>query len=122
MKPFLSILLLCLLACDARAERGVFLTAVLVEWDYRPEDLAETTFKVYGSSNLFEPMELWPVVATVTGHTWAQFDIDPVAMFYAVTATNWRGESDFSNVLRVSGPPLSDFKLRIKITTNTSTP
>lgn len=114
-------LILCLLACDSRAERGVFNDLLVVEWDYSPDDIEGTTFRIYGSADITEPMELWPVVCTVTGQTWAQFEVDQTAMFFAVTAQNWRGEGNFSNVIRVQGPPLSDFRLRIKTTNTTPT-
>lgn len=113
MKRFLFIVALFLCLSGAATERGLYKTLVCIEWDYAPEDVDGTTFRIYGSPDPTQPIELWPLVATVTSQTWAQFEADPVAMFFAVTAENWRGESPFSNVLRIQGPPRSDFAVRI---------
>lgn len=113
----LLLLAIILLAATLSAERGVFKTTVCLEWDppSDPADLEGTAYKIYGSHDITEPMVLWPVITSVVGQTWAEFETELVATFFAVTATNWRGESAFSNVLRVSGPPSDVRGLKIKI-------
>jgi hypothetical protein len=107
--------ILTVLGCLAAVahQRGVFRDEVTLAWDYRTNNLPSTVFFVYGSETLTEPTN-WPVITVVTGQTWATFQTVPASWFFAVTASNWWGESDFSNVLEIPEPPSSDINLRLE--------
>lgn len=94
-------------------QRGVFRDTVTLAWDYSTNNMDGTTFYVYGSAEL-TAMTNWPVITVVTNQTFATFYTVPSSWFFAVTASNWWGESDFSNVLKLPEPPLSDIKLRLE--------
>jgi len=93
------------------AEKGVFRDHISLVWDYRTNNLPETVVRIYGSSDLTVPMKAWPIITMVTGETHVTFNTVPDHWFFAVTASNWWGESSFSNVLEIPEPPSSDIKL-----------
>jgi hypothetical protein len=60
-------------------------------------------------------MTNWPVIAVINGtNRTAKVQLAPGRYWFAMTASNWWGESDFSEVLEVKGPPLSDAKLSLE--------
>ncbi len=79
-------------------------------WDY-PVD-ADTTFNIHYSTDLAVPMTSWLVLTNVST-TNVDLDITPGKMFFYVTATNFWGESDPSNVAHTPGVYQSAVNTRI---------
>lgn len=114
MRKLLFILTLVGCLAAVAHQRGIFRDEVTLAWDYQTNRIPGTVFFVYGSENVYMPIEEWPVITVVTGQTWATFQTVPSSWFFAVTASNWWGETDFSNVLEIPEPPSSDINLRLE--------
>ena len=90
-------------------------------WEYT--DAAPTWFKIYATTNLGLGVTNWPLFTNVPGTstdgtgTWTTtsfwFTITPGRMFFVATATNFWGESQFSNV--TSTPPVAVFPTNLTI-------
>lgn len=118
--------LLCLLAAVvalavAGADRGVWREYVVLGWDYEGTNQIRIMDGVYEdplmSFNLYYQTNVgtitnWILLTNLppTART-AKIAIAPGSYFFAVTASNWWGESVFSNVAWVNGPPSSDSRL-----------
>jgi hypothetical protein len=86
-----------------------------LEWDY-PEQERSTnlTFYVYSTTNVFAPMTNWAVLTNVVGTNLSvRLQIDPGQRFFVMTASNFWGESDFSEV--ASTPPLPRSNANLKL-------
>lgn len=84
---------------------------VITNWPGITASTAQA-FRVYASTNILEPMTNWRVVKVVGGtNRSARVDIEPGSWWFSVTVSNWWGESDFSGVAWVPGPPQSDARL-----------
>ncbi len=121
--------LLCAAAIVCLGVPGQLRTTVTIAWDYPINGLStQMQFKVYASTNILTSVSTWPVVASIwwtntSGTTvvgtnnhyiyQATFPTLPAQMYFAVTASNWWGESDFSAVAQTPVPPRSDVRLRI---------
>lgn len=90
------------------------------EADTNGQVLAECGFKVYQSTNITIPLTNWNVLTNIVA-TNAQIggtnfqcalQVSPGQMFYAVTMTNFWGESDFSNTTQTPALPTNP-KLKI---------
>lgn|SRR3990167_7444759 len=115
MKPklaLLSIILGCLLAALAATPPS---GRVILAWDYPTNELGTNlTFRLYGSSNITTPLTNWTVLTNVVGTNLSvTVQIQPGVYFFALTASNFWMESDFSNVASTPALPRSDSKLGI---------
>lgn len=82
-------------------------------WDYPPDQVTNVNFVVHYSTNLNLILTNWPVVIT-TYTTNVDFDINPGAYFFYVTASNFWGEvSPPSNVVNTPAVPLNTGNTRI---------
>lgn len=91
--------------------------SLTLAWDYPEYDDAtnKLTFKVYASDTLNPPN--WQVAGTVeypTKQITLQ-NVTPGKRFYYVTASNFWGESDPSNVAQTPAMPLSVNTLKLKL-------
>ena len=76
---------------------------VTLAWDYPTNELAGVTFRVKWSNDITIPMTNWVTIATLT-NTMAKVDLPRGVNFLTCTASNFWGESAFSNV--ASTPPV----------------
>lgn len=120
MKRLLCVVAVLLALAVGAFERGVWREYVVLAWDY-PEKIyyedglptdGMLSFNIYVHTNVAEPLTNWMWLTNIQGvYRSAKVGIAPGSYFFAVTASNWWGESVFSNVARVPGPPRSDVKL-----------
>lgn len=88
---------------------------VILMWDY-PTNLLSTNlvFKLYSSTNATAPLSTWALVKTIPGTVTAtSFPMQPEARFFVMTASNFWGEANFSNVAATPAAPRSDVTLSI---------
>ena len=82
---------------------------ITLAWDYPTNELSMTlTFKLYHSETLTLPAAQWTVLTNIPG-TSLQVTV-PVTIsqhYFYLTASNWWGESDPSNVASTPAPPRS---------------
>lgn len=116
-KIVLALLLVVALGLTA-LERGAWKNYVVIRWDYTDKLYPELSFhtnlwfRVYAHTNIAEPMANWPVIAVINGtNRQAKIEIAPGHWWFAMTASNWWGESVFSDALRLPGPPSEESKL-----------
>jgi hypothetical protein len=102
----LAFVLVCLAAwlCHAALPTGPM--PVKLGWNYPTNQLSpDLVFKLYTSTNLTTPLTNWTWIGTTAGANTSMLAvIQPGAQFFVLTASNFWGESDFSNV--ASTPPL----------------
>jgi len=107
-KWVLWLIIILLLTClVAIAGPGTVKTNVTLTADYDTNAAsADLSFNLYSTTNITLPIAQWPVVTNVlypacmTNGTNVQIVL-PISSgphFYALTASNWWGESPFSNV------------------------
>lgn len=110
----LLLIVLSVLCADG-APPGVLRTNVTLTCDYPANQLSTNlTFKVYSHTNLAVAATSWPLVATFKGtNTTVTLPIDATQRYYVMTASNWWGESSFSNVAATEPPPLDVINLRL---------
>lgn len=121
MKRLLILLAAVLALALARsAERGVWRDYVLLAWEYDAQPYMTNgvltdeflSFNLYVHTNVAEPLTNWMFLTNIQGvYRSAKVGIAPGSYFFALTASNWWGESVFSPVARVPGPPLSDARI-----------
>lgn len=87
---------------------------VTLEWDYPAADLPGMTFNVYHSTNAALPLASWPRLASVQGTNRLPLTVTPGPNLFVMTASNFWGESDFSNVATTPGTPRSDVNLKVR--------
>lgn len=80
-----------------------FSDPVRLSWDYPPEELTNITFRVKWSTVITTPATNWITIVTTTNTT-AIVDVPRGVNFFACTASNFWGESFFSNI--ASTPPV----------------
>lgn len=97
------------------APPGVLRTNVPLEWDYPTNELSTNLlFKIYSSTNLSSPVTNWSLYSTVVGtNTRAIVPLDAQQRFFVLTASNYWGESSFSNVTNVPPPPRHTNSVRL---------
>lgn len=111
------------------APPGQLRTNGTIQWDYPTNALSTNmVFKLYSHTNIAAPLSTWPLLSTIlwtnsiaitnrlgTNRAIYQFTFPTVQaqQFFVVTASNWHGESDFSEVAQTVMPPLSDIPVRI---------
>ena len=122
MKKLLCLCSSLVVLAVAGADRGVWREYVVLAWDY-PDNATNVfgsqmwfdplmAFNLYVHTNVSTPLTNWMLLTNVPGiMRTAKIQIAPGSYFFALTASNWWGESDFSNVAPIAGPPRSDSKL-----------
>ena len=82
---------------------------VTLAWDYPLAELTTNlTFKLYHSTNPAIPPTQWTPFTNIVGtNLSAALSIDVGVHFFFLTASNWWGESDPSNVASTPPPPRS---------------
>ena len=90
--------------------------SVTFHWEYPAEELTNVlAFKLYSSTDISVPLTNWTVLTNIVGTvTNITIPIQPGKRFFVMTASNWWGESEFSNVADVPAPPCADLNLKIK--------
>lgn len=92
---------------------------ITLAWDYPTNELSTNlTFRLYGSTNIVQPMTNWILLVTIPGTNLSTvLSVVPGEHFYALTASNvfWRLESDFSNVASTPPAPRSDVNLGVRL-------
>lgn len=87
--------LLCL-ACFCVAFIPAGPTPVTLEWDSKP---GVATFKLYSSTDLAIPLANWTLLTNVPGtQTNVTIQMNPGAMWFYLTASNFWGETGPSNI------------------------
>jgi hypothetical protein len=73
---------------------------VTLAWDYPADQLGTNlSFNIYHTTNITLPMADWEIVTNVVGTSLsASLLLQSGAHFFAVTASNLVGESDFATV------------------------
>jgi hypothetical protein len=105
------LILLWFLALVSAANAQVTNTTVTLSWDYPPAEITNITFKSFGIAT---PMTNWTVIKTITATN--QVTVPAVAgvNFFSVTASNFWGESFFSNVASTPALPRIDVALKVQ--------
>ena len=82
---------------------------VTLVWDYPSAELnTNLTFKLYHSINPTLPLAQWTPFTNIAGTNLSvALSIDVGVHFFFLTASNWWGESDPSNVASTPAPPRS---------------
>ena len=95
---------LCLAPCLHAATNEV----VTLAWDYPSAEVTNiAAFKVYQSEDVSRPLREWPLLTNVSGALQVSFLLEPGRHFFFVTASNFWGESDPSNVASTPALPRS---------------
>jgi hypothetical protein len=105
MKTTIALLLTFLAVTPLFAPPGVLRTNITLAWI--PANTPSTNFiyKIYSSTNILQPPTNWSVYATASGSVSnITLPIDANQRWFVMTASNWWGESSFSNV--ASTPPI----------------
>lgn len=88
---------------------------VTLAWDPPAGGVVPDVYKIYHSTNINTPLSNWVCIATVPGtNLTTTVMVTPGTNFFTATASNFWGESLFSNVARTPGLPSSDGSLTIK--------
>lgn len=87
---------------------------IRIHWDYPPEEIAGTTFRIYRSPKAAVPDITWELAAVVTGQTNVNLTVSPGRSYYSVTASNFWGEGNFSSVASTPALPRDDQKVYIE--------
>ena len=96
-------------ALTLHASPGILRTNVTLAWNYPDADATNVhAFRLYSSTNIALPLTNWTVIATIPGtNRTVTLPIQPPQRFYTITASNWWGESPFSNVAATEKPPVA---------------
>ena len=95
---------------------------VMLEWDTPTTDnYTNLLYRLYGTTNLSLSMSNWPMISVVTNpiptnngaQLFFSIPIVPGAWFFTMTASNFWGESPFSNVAPTPPVPALLNNLRI---------
>lgn len=88
---------------------------VTLEWDYpEAERSTNLTFYVFTSTNVAVPLTNWTALTNVVGTNLSvQLQIDPGQRYFVMTASNFWGQSDFSEVASTPSLPRRDMKLKL---------
>jgi hypothetical protein len=95
---------------------GEFRKTVTLTWDYDPNAVtSDSVFKLYSSTNVALPFTNWTPVGTVSGtiRTITVSNIAAQQCWFAVTFSNWWGESLPSNIAGTPQIPGAVSNLRI---------
>lgn len=86
-----------------RGHPNSFRTNATLVWDYQTnvDTSIGWSFRLYSSTNLTTPMTNWTLIQTIPGNlrtTTIPINVLDGQRFFALTASNWWGETDFSEV------------------------
>jgi hypothetical protein len=94
---------------------GTTPATITLTWN-APTSGVPDIYKVYETTNLGEPLTNWAVVSIVPGSlTQASVSVYPGAYCFVCTASNFWGESPFSNQAGVPAPAQPGSNLRIRL-------
>jgi hypothetical protein len=79
-----------------------------------PDSPAGITFLVYGTTNLSQPINNWPLMYTAVTTNFVRPFVPGPPYFFATKTSNEVGISDFSTVAPVLSAPRSDAQLAVK--------
>jgi hypothetical protein len=97
MKKFLTITL-CVLGIALVAQSAIN-GRVRLTWSYPTTTDTSLVFKIYTSTSMSIPLTNWTVVATVPYNARSyDLTVTPGEQFFVMTASNFWGQGDFSNV------------------------
>jgi hypothetical protein len=117
LQNILIAILLIILAvvCADGAPPGTLRTNVTLQCDYPVAELGTNlTFKIYSSTNSTQAVATWPLYASrLATNTSITLPIDASQRYFVMTASNWWGESTFSNVAATPPFPRSDSSLSL---------
>ncbi len=84
---------------------------VTLSWDYpAAERTPDLQFRLYHSTNSDLPLYKWTALTNTAGTNCSiTLSLQPGRHFFYVTAVNWWGESDPSNIASTPAPPRSVF-------------
>jgi len=120
----LALAVVCLALDRAVGAPGdVLRPAITLAWDQHP-DTNVTGFRIYTRTNV--AAGAWVQLAAVTNAPTTNFTLYVTSLpawslgyrgpyFFALTATNYWLESDFSNVVSIPDAPSADVKLRLAL-------
>lgn len=82
---------------------------VTLAWDYPAAELGpDLVFIIRHNKDVTTPLDQWAVLTNVAGTNLSvSIQLEPGLRYFTATASNFWGESDFSNVARVPAPPRS---------------
>lgn len=101
-----------LLAITAGISFAALNSKVKLIWDYPADQITNVTFNLHYSTNISVPLTNWPTLTNVST-TNVDLDTQPGAYFFYVTASNFWGESDPSNVASTPAAPGTTYNLKI---------
>jgi hypothetical protein len=83
--------------------------SAIVMWDYPADELStDLTFNLYETTNASLPLSAWKRLKNLPGTTLScTVQVQPGQHFFVLTASNYLGESEFSNVASTPGNPLT---------------
>ena len=115
MKTKLILLLASLgLAGLCLATPGVYRKTLTLVWDNPPDLDTNCVINIYASTDASMPLAQWTWRTNVPyPQNSVTLPIFPGRQFFAVTTSNYWGESDFSNVATAPGLPQTPPNLRI---------
>lgn len=129
MKTKFKLTLLTVLAVFAlwlaNAAPGSMKNAVVLMWDYPTNAVTvigtntwnsdPDVFVIYSSTNATAPLITWPKLTTVDGSARSlTLPVTSFERYFTITASNYIGESSFSNVERVPASPSHPKKVRLQ--------
>ena len=82
---------------------------ITLAWDYPASELSTNlSFKLYHSVNPAQPLAQWTPITNIAGTNLSvSLPVEVGVHFFYLTASNWWGESDPSNVASTPPPPRS---------------
>lgn len=87
---------------------------VTLQWDYPSNEIAGITFRIYHSTDATAPLSQWQLLATVPETNRVSIEVIPGAHFFVGTASNFWGESVFSNTAYTPDVPRAGVNFRIR--------
>lgn len=87
---------------------------ISLAWDYPESEKTNVVFRVYSSTNITIPLNQWTVITNVTGTNFVRLKVVPGVNYFTMTASNFWGESIFSEVVSTPALPRSDVNLKVQ--------
>jgi hypothetical protein len=117
MKKFLigSVFVFAFLVVSLKSQPGVIRTNVTLTWLTNVNTPSpDFIYKLYSTTNLSVSLTNWPIYATFSGtNTGITLPIDSNQRWFVLTASNWWGETFFSNVTNT--PPILRYDLNLRL-------
>lgn len=87
---------------------------ISLSWDYPESERTNVVFRVYSSTNVTIPLSQWKVMTNVTATNFVRLKVVPGVNYFTMTASNFWGESTFSEVVSTPALPRSDVNLKVQ--------